>query len=155
MNITMSCKYVILLGIKISAQLPSEYLIFFRDFDKMEDRDLGILRKNSTVYSRFTVQIRQIDMSKCLISISFWRLIFESGLFFTYPIFFLVQIHRLIKGPAVRTGIPGGDRGRFCVSCFLRKKETQNRLHPGREVCKLSGFVAIFNILDSIYNYTL
>ena len=123
----MSCKYVILLGIKISAQLPSVYLIFFRDFDKMENRDLGILRKNSTVYSRFAVQIRQTDMSKCLISISFWRLIFESGLFFTYPIFFPVQIHRLIKGPAVRAGIPGGDRGRFCVSCLLRKKETQNR----------------------------
>lgn len=123
MNITMSCKYVILLGIKISAQLPSVYLIFFRDFDKMEDRDLGILRKNSTVYSRFTVQIRQIDMSKCLISISFWRLIFESGLFFTYTIFFPVQIHRLIKGPAVRT-----------VPCLL----------PGREVCKLSGFVVVF-----------
>ncbi len=65
MNITMSYKYVILLGIKISAQLPSAYLIFFRDFDKMEDWDLGILRKNSTFYSRFTVQIRQIDMSKC------------------------------------------------------------------------------------------
>ena len=144
----MSCKYVILLGIKISAQLPSVYLIFFRDFDKMEDRDLGILRKNSTVYSRFTVQIRQIDMSKCLISISFWRLIFESGLFFTYPIFFLVQIHRLIKGPPVRAGIPvKKKRGRRqgTVLCLL----------PGREVCKLSGFVAIFNILDSIYNYTL
>ena len=61
----MSYKYVILLGIKISAQLPSVYLMFFRDFDKMKDRDLGILRKNSTFYSRFTVQIRQIDMSKC------------------------------------------------------------------------------------------
>ena len=137
MNITMSCKYVILLGIKISAQLPSVYLIFFRDFDKMEDQDLGILRKNSTVYSRFTVQIRQIDMSKCLISISFWRLIVESGVFFTYPIFFLVQIHRLIKGPAVRAGIPvKKKRGRRqgTVLCLL----------PGREVCKLSGFVVIF-----------
>jgi hypothetical protein len=129
MNITMSCKYVIVLGIKISAQLPSVYLIFFRDFDKMEDRDLGILRKNSTVYSRFTVQIRQIDMSKCLISISFWRLIFESGLFFTYTIFFLVQIHRLIKGPAVRAGIPGRRQG--------------------------TVLLPFFNILDSIYNYTL
>ena len=148
MNITMSCKYVILLGIKISAQLPSVYLIFFRDFDKMEDRDLGILRKNSTVYSRFTVQIRQIDMSKCLISISFWRLIFESGLFFTYTIFFPVQIHRLIKGPAVRAGIPVKKKRR-------RRQGTVLCLLLGREVCKLSGFVAIFNILDSIYNYTL
>ena len=143
MNITMSCKYVILLGIKISAQLPSEYLIFFRDFDKMEDRDLGILRKNSTVYSRFTVQIRQIDMSKCLISISFWRLIFESGLFFTYPIFFPVQIHRLIKGPAVRAGIPGGDTEPSPVSSLVGK------------CANCLVFLSFFNILDSIYNYTL
>lgn len=37
MNITMSRKYVILSGIKISAQLPPEYLRFFRDFDKLDD----------------------------------------------------------------------------------------------------------------------
>ena len=128
----MSCKYVILLGIKISAQLPSVYLIFFRDFDKMEDWDLGILRKNSTFYSRFTVQIRQIDMSKCLISISFWRLIVESGLFF--------YISHILFGSDPSADNRSGRQSRHS----RRRQGTVLCLLPGREVCKLSGFFVIF-----------
>ena len=37
------------------------------------------------------------------------------------------QMMFMLKCLVERKTYRGGDRGRFCVSCFLRKKETQNR----------------------------